>query len=232
MVEVANSAEQTVPFQVTDPERIPTQRYYDEEFYKLEAEKLWPHVWQMACRLEQIPEVGDWIEYSNLGKSVIVVRTKDGVKAFHNACRHRGVPLTEGTSGNCKGKGFICPFHGWCWNLDGTNSFVYQPELFSDAVLDPDELRLVECQVDTWAGCVFVNMDADAPPLRATLGSGTEVTEINQQSLLITGPADASTLAKVSAWCEEQGVLPESLSLGQRTLEDVFLQITGRELAP
>jgi len=68
--------------------------------------------------------------------------------------------------------------------------------------------------------------------LRATLGSGTEVTEINQQSLLITGPADASTLAKVSAWCEEQGVLPESLSLGQRTLEDVFLQITGRELAP
>jgi ABC-2 type transport system ATP-binding protein len=38
-------------------------------------------------------------------------------------------------------------------------------------------------------------------------------------------------LAKVSAWCEEHGVLPESLSLGQRTLEDVFLQITGRELA-
>ena len=36
--------------------------------------------------------------------------------------------------------------------------------------------------------------------------------------------------AKVSAWCDEQGVLPESLTLGQRTLEDVFLQITGREL--
>ena len=68
--------------------------------------------------------------------------------------------------------------------------------------------------------------------LRATLGSTAEVTEINEQSLLITGPADASTLAKVSAWCEEHGVLPESLSLGQRTLEDVFLQITGRELTP
>jgi ABC-2 type transport system ATP-binding protein len=68
--------------------------------------------------------------------------------------------------------------------------------------------------------------------LRATLGGATEVTEINEQSLLITGPADASTLAKVSAWCEEQGVLPESLSLGQRTLEDVFLQVTGREFTP
>ena len=49
--------------------------------------------------------------------------------------------------------------------------------------------------------------------------------------IVITGPADASTLAKVSAWCEEHGVLPESMSLGRRTLEDVFLQITGRELA-
>ena len=44
--------------------------------------------------------------------------------------------------------------------------------------------------------------------------------------------ADATTLAKVSAWCEEHGVLPESLSMGQRTLEDVFLQLTGRELVP
>src|SRR5512139_483642 len=92
-----------VPFQVVDPERIPTKRYYDEEFYRLECERLWPHVWQMACRLEQIPEVGDWIEYNNLGKSVIIVRTKSGVKAFHNACRHRGVQLTEsGDHGNCK----------------------------------------------------------------------------------------------------------------------------------
>ncbi len=66
--------------------------------------------------------------------------------------------------------------------------------------------------------------------LQSTLGEQALVQTINAQSLLITGPADASTLAKVSAWCEEHGVLPESLSLGQRTLEDVFLQITGREL--
>jgi ABC-2 type transport system ATP-binding protein len=68
--------------------------------------------------------------------------------------------------------------------------------------------------------------------LQATLGEPTEVRALNEHSLLITGPADASTLAKVSAWCEEHGVLPESLALGQRTLEDVFLQLTGRELAP
>ena len=68
--------------------------------------------------------------------------------------------------------------------------------------------------------------------LQRNLGPETDVRAINAQSLLITGPADATTLAKVSAWCEEHGVLPESLTLGRRTLEDVFLQLTGRELVP
>jgi ABC-2 type transport system ATP-binding protein len=74
---------------------------------------------------------------------------------------------------------------------------------------------------------------AGAPEsLRARLGDATEVTQLDDVSLLVTGPADSTTLAKVSAWCEEHDVLPETLSLGQRTLEDVFLELTGRELAP
>ncbi len=73
----------------------------------------------------------------------------------------------------------------------------------------------------------------DAPlSLQEALGPLTEVHQVNDQSLLISGPADASTLATVSTWCERHGVLPESMSLGQRTLEDVFLQLTGRELTP
>ena len=68
--------------------------------------------------------------------------------------------------------------------------------------------------------------------LRVALGAGTEVTQLDERSLLVTGPADASTLARVSRWCEENDVLPESLTLGQRNLEDVFLKLTGRELAP
>jgi len=66
--------------------------------------------------------------------------------------------------------------------------------------------------------------------LRAALGAGTEVVQLDERSLRVTGPADATTLAKVSRWCEENGVLPESLTLGQRNLEDVFLELTGREL--
>jgi ABC-2 type transport system ATP-binding protein len=68
--------------------------------------------------------------------------------------------------------------------------------------------------------------------LRAALGDQTVVSQLDAVSLLVTGPADATTLAKVSRWCEEQGVLPESLQLGQRNLEDVFLELTGKELSP
>jgi ABC-2 type transport system ATP-binding protein len=68
--------------------------------------------------------------------------------------------------------------------------------------------------------------------LAAALGPQIEVVQLDELSLLVTGPADASTLAKVSRWCEENAVLPESLTLGSRTLEDVFLELTGRELTP
>ncbi len=159
-----------VPYPVIDPERIPTKRYYDEQFYKLETERLWPHVWQMACRLEQIPEIGDWIEYANLGKSVIVVRTKDGVRAYHNACRHRGVQLAEG-HGNCKVKGFICPFHGWRWNAEGKSTFVYGRHMFSETQLDPDDLALKPCRVEEFIGCAFITFDDEAVSLRESVGS-------------------------------------------------------------
>ncbi|GAA0319362.1 hypothetical protein GCM10009087_32090 [Sphingomonas oligophenolica] len=160
-----------IPFEVTNPERIPTKRYYDEEFYRLETERLWPHVWQMACRLEQIPNVGDWVEYSNLDRSVIVVRTRNGVKAYHNACRHRGVPFAdEGGHGNCKTTGFICPFHGWRWNMDGENTFVYGRHMFSEDQLDKADLALKSCRVDLWGGCAFINFDNDAPSFRECIG--------------------------------------------------------------
>ena len=67
--------------------------------------------------------------------------------------------------------------------------------------------------------------------LRAALGAGTEVRAIDAVSMLIHGPADSTTLGRVSRWCEEHDVLPESLTLGQRTLEDVFLELTGRALS-
>lgn len=158
-----------VPFAVGPTDRVPAKRYHDQAFFDLEAEYLWPRVWQMACRLEEIPNAGDFVEYTNLGKSVIVVRNVDGeVNAFHNACRHRGVQLA--VDRGCAKNGFVCPFHGWCYDLDGANTFVYSPDHFREENLVPDELNLRRCRVELWGGSAFINHDDDAPPLRDSLG--------------------------------------------------------------
>ena len=79
-----------VPYAMEFRDRVPKERYFDPDFYAMEAELLWPRVWQMACRLEEIPEPHDFVEYEFLDQSVVVLRTDDmGVVAFQNACRHR-----------------------------------------------------------------------------------------------------------------------------------------------
>ena len=158
-----------VPHRVAHAQRIPAKRYYDQEFFDLERERMWPHVWQMACRLEEIPNVGDWVEYRLLDKSVIVVRTKTGIKAFHNACRHRGVQLASGR-GNCEVQGFTCPFHGWRWNIEGKNTFVFAKHVFDEANLDAAELNLVPCRLELWGGCAFINFDDKAPSFTESMG--------------------------------------------------------------
>jgi ABC-2 type transport system ATP-binding protein len=65
--------------------------------------------------------------------------------------------------------------------------------------------------------------------LARALGEHTEVTVLDELSLQLSGPADGTTLGKVARWCEDHDVLPEALTLGQRNLEDVFLELTGRE---
>jgi ABC-2 type transport system ATP-binding protein len=73
--------------------------------------------------------------------------------------------------------------------------------------------------------------DGAPESLRAELGPLTEVRQLDDVSMLIHGPADSMTLGRVSRWCEEHDVLPQTLTLGQRNLEDIFLELTGRKLA-
>jgi phenylpropionate dioxygenase-like ring-hydroxylating dioxygenase large terminal subunit len=154
-----------VPFAMQFPDRIPKERYFDSDFYAMEAELLWSRVWQMACRLEEIPDVGDFVEYEILDQSIIVVRTDGGeLRAFQNACRHRGVKVVVGR-GTCD-SGFTCPFHGWCYGLDGTNTFVTKPKTFSEHNLHADDINLTTVRCEVWGGCAWINLDADAPPLR------------------------------------------------------------------
>jgi phenylpropionate dioxygenase-like ring-hydroxylating dioxygenase large terminal subunit len=54
---------------------VPKEDYLDPDFARAEAERLWPKVWQLACRLEELPSVGSYVTYDILKDSIIVVRT-------------------------------------------------------------------------------------------------------------------------------------------------------------
>ena len=163
-----------VPFAITQADRIPKERYDDAEFFALEAERLWPRVWQMACRLEEIPDPFDVVEYEILDQSVIVVREADGsVRAFQNACRHRAVKLVEGHA-TCQA-GFTCPFHGWCYGPDGVNTHVSMSRTFAEHNLEPGDIDLIPVRCETWGGCAWINLDDDAPPLRDCLDPAASI---------------------------------------------------------
>ena len=154
------------PYPADSPVRedfVPKDEYIDPRFLRMEKERLWPRIWQVACREEEIPAPGDFLTFDVADESVIVVRLDDGtVRAYHNACRHRGRRLTEGCG---TARNFFCRYHGWRWNLDGTIREVVDREDWGDSLTD-DELRLKEPLVDTWGGFVFITMDPDAEPLR------------------------------------------------------------------
>jgi phenylpropionate dioxygenase-like ring-hydroxylating dioxygenase large terminal subunit len=157
-----------VPHALERPDRAPKERYFDRDFYQLEGERLWSRVWQMACRLEEIPQARDFVEYEILDQSVIVVRTEDGgAQAFQNACRHRGVKVLEGR-GTCQDR-IICPFHGWCYGPDGSNTFIPRRRSFAEHNLQPEDLDLTPVRCEVWGGCAWINLDAAAPPLRSCI---------------------------------------------------------------
>lgn len=145
---------------------VSAERYTSQAWFDLEAAKLWPRVWQMVCREEDIPNVGDAHVYEIVGKSFVVVRTApDRIRAYYNSCLHRGRKLLD-RSGHVEQ--LRCTFHGFSWGLDGCAKSV--PCRWDFPQLSDDDLKLPEARIETWGGFVFLNMDSRAPSLAEYLG--------------------------------------------------------------
>lgn len=146
-------------------EDIPIERYKSREYHDLEKEKLWSKTWQVACRVEDIPEVGDHYLYDICDDSVIVVRTApDKIKGYINACLHKGNALCI-ESGHSKE--FRCPYHGWTWSLEGNLKSL--PGAWDFEHVKREEFGLPEVKLDVWGGFVFINLDDNCEPLREYL---------------------------------------------------------------
>ncbi|MFN3590584.1 MAG: aromatic ring-hydroxylating oxygenase subunit alpha [Thermaurantiacus sp.] len=139
---------------------IDRHRYIGPEFARREQARLWSRCWQMACRLEDIPEPGDYIVYSVGDISLLVTRVSSSEVAAHvNACLHRGRLLREidGHAGE-----FRCPFHGFSWNIDGSCKALVNGWDFPH--VDLARFALPRASVGIWGGFVFVNPGPDPEP--------------------------------------------------------------------
>lgn len=144
------------------PVSMSAKPYISPEYARQEQTNLWRKVWQVACREEEIPNVGDFYTYEIQDQSFIIVRNKENeISAYPNVCRHRGRRLTSGCG---RAKHFHCPYHGWQWNLEGENTRVLNREDW-DGSLDDEALRMPKVKVGRWGGFVFINMDPDCAPL-------------------------------------------------------------------
>lgn len=145
---------------------IAFSRYWDPQFAALERDKLWSKVWQYACREEDLPEVGDRLTYEVADMSLMIVRSAtDEIRAFHNACLHRGTKLCTGFASSPT---IRCPFHAWEWKLDGALHNV--PSAWDFPHVARERYHLPEVKIARWGGFVFINPDPDAQPLERALG--------------------------------------------------------------
>lgn len=146
--------------------QIPTTAYTSPEVLAEELETTWMHTWQLVCREEELPQAGDYYEYTIGAQSYLVVRNEDGnLRAVQNTCLHRGKAIRTGTGNTPE---LRCGYHFWCWNLDGELTDVPDQHLFPG--LQPSEYGLATVPCASWGGFVFINPDPDAPSLEEALG--------------------------------------------------------------
>ncbi|HEX7750852.1 MAG TPA: SRPBCC family protein [Novosphingobium sp.] len=154
---------------LADPVVIGPEAYISPDYARAEQDRLWRKVWLQAGRIEDIPEVGNFITYDILSDSVILVRTGvDEIRAYHNVCPHRGRRLVDTPAGQRNARGtranFICGYHGWTFGIDGKNRYVEHQEDWQGSLCG-GRADLGTVKVDTWGGWLWINLDPASGPL-------------------------------------------------------------------
>jgi phenylpropionate dioxygenase-like ring-hydroxylating dioxygenase large terminal subunit len=138
-------------------------RYTDAAFARLEFERMWSRTWQVAARVDEIPQAGDFTTYKIGDQSILLVRVDDAtIKAYYNFCPHRGTALGKGC-GHFKDGKIICPFHGWRWDLSGNIKLVLERQEFRNGELQDEDVAMRPVHSQLYAGFVFINLDANPP---------------------------------------------------------------------
>jgi choline monooxygenase len=140
---------------------LPANLYVGETVLAEEKRKIFHSTWQLAGRLEQLPEVGSFFTFELAGEPLVIVRGKDEeIRGFFNVCRHRAGPVAR--EAGCRSS-LQCAYHGWTYSLEG--NLLATPAFEGVEGFDKKDHGLVPINVDLWEQFIFVNLDSASPAL-------------------------------------------------------------------
>jgi phenylpropionate dioxygenase-like ring-hydroxylating dioxygenase large terminal subunit len=135
--------------------REPVENYRSEARFAAERDRVLRRLAVGFCPSAALPEPGSYVARDAAGTPIVAVRGGDGrVRAFRNACRHRGAALAAGAG--CA-KAFVCRYHGWTYGLDGR--LIHVPHERGFPGLDKGARGLAPVAVEEAGGVVFVAQD-------------------------------------------------------------------------
>ena len=151
---------------------LPKAAYVDPEVLAWERQHIFSG-WICIGRAEDVPE-NRTMKAFDIGESgVLVVRGDDGkLRAFENACRHRGHELLP-CGGSASPRVIMCPYHAWTYDLDG--SLKGAPGFQSHGDFDKSEFGLFAMPVEEWHGWLFVDPSRNAGAFADHVGELEEI---------------------------------------------------------
>ena len=140
---------------------VSMEPYRSTSFFEAERENIFGRVWLMMGRVDDVPNIGDYIvrEVEIRDASVLITHGAGGtIRAFHNVCSHRGNQVVWDEKGS-KTTRFRCPYHNWTYAGDGRLIAVSDEEMFFG--LDKSKCGLEPIQCEVWDGWIFINLNPD-----------------------------------------------------------------------
>ena len=117
------------------------EEYYDPARFKREVDLLFRHHPIVVAFSGQVRKPGDFVVHNDTGQPILVTRGTDGVlRAFLNVCRHRSASVEVKPCGSNK-RAFVCPYHGWSYDLTGRLVGITDGAAFGDVDKSKHGLR-------------------------------------------------------------------------------------------
>ncbi|MCM3874316.1 MAG: Rieske 2Fe-2S domain-containing protein [Pyrinomonadaceae bacterium] len=134
---------------------IPGPWYTDQNLFNLELQTVIANSWQLAGRVDQLREPGQYVTSDIAGEPIVVVRGTDGVlRGFFNACRHHAAAVMTEPEGQAAQ--LRCPYHGWTYSLAG--ELKGTPDFSGVCNFDRAANGLLPVQTGVWENWVFVRV--------------------------------------------------------------------------